>query len=51
MILNISAYIVQKTSTKRRIQVQEYANQVSEIGKKNINPTGPDGRTLTCKSC
>ena len=26
-------------------------NQPRERNQKNINPIGPDGRTLTCKSC
>ena len=40
----------QEEDTNRQNQDLRSANQVTQIGK-NINPLGPDGRTLICKFC
>ena len=49
----------QRTGTRRQTGREGYqrtesgsrVSQPSVRDRKNINPTGPDGRTLTCKSC
>ena len=35
----------------QRTDLGSCVSQPSDRNRKNINPTGPDGRTLTCKSC